>query len=67
MIQDDIKCESKSLADTEAELAQLAQGLGAAVQGGFLSRQTACAIFATRAGGPAPHAEWAQLNAADPN
>ncbi len=53
-------------ADTEAELAQLAQGLGAAVQGGFLSRQTACAIFATRAGGPAPHAEWARLNAADP-
>ncbi|MGS0646890.1 portal protein [Komagataeibacter melomenusus] len=53
-------------ADTEAELAQLAQGLGLAVQGGFLSRQSACAIFATRAGGPAPHAEWARLNAADP-
>ncbi|MFT9166461.1 MAG: portal protein [Komagataeibacter saccharivorans] len=46
---------------TEAELAQLAQGLGAAVQGGFVSRQTACTIFAARAGCPAPHAEWARI------
>ncbi|GAB6968562.1 hypothetical protein JCM25156A_26000 [Komagataeibacter kakiaceti JCM 25156] len=48
---------------TEAELAQLAQGLNTAVQGGFVSRQTACAIFAARAGAPSPHAEWARISA----
>nr|WP_258366055.1 portal protein [Komagataeibacter rhaeticus] len=47
---------------TEGEIAQLAQGLGQAVQGGFLSRQSACALFAARAGVPGPHGEWARIN-----
>lgn len=41
-------------AGTEADLAQLAQGLDTAVRGGFLSRQTACVILAARAGTPGP-------------
>ncbi|ARW15788.1 portal protein [Komagataeibacter europaeus] len=54
-------------AGTEADLAQLAQGLDTAVRGGFLSRQTACVILAARAGTPSPHSEWARIGTERPN
>lgn len=53
-------------ADTEAELAQLAQGLGAAVQGLPVTADSLRHLCHPR-GWPGPHAEWARLNAADPN